>query len=49
MGPRLGIDNWPPVQTSWGEMKMSCRPAIHHKPLLTFPEARDKQALGLHI
>lgn len=47
MGSRLGIYNWPPVHTSWGEKTMSFRLSTHHQPLFTFLEARNKWAPGL--
>ena len=45
----LRIYNWPPVHTSWGEKKMGSGWTFITSPLFTFPEARDKRALGLHI
>ena len=42
MGFSLGIYNWAPVHASWDERHSS--PAAY-----TFPEAKDKWALGLHI
>ena len=43
MGARLGVYNWPPIPTSWGE-KMSSRLDIYHQLLFTFPEAGDTRA-----